>query len=189
MKKSLGAKTIIYPSPVLIVGTYDKDGRPNAATVAWGGLCCSKPPAVAIALRKVTYSYDSIVEQKAFTVNIPHEKYTTEADYFGLACGKDIDKFAKTGLTPVKSEIVNAPYIDEFPIVLECKLIHTIEIGLHTQFIGEILDVKADEDVLGENGLPAVDKTKPILVCPSDLEYHAVGKYIAKAFEVGKELM
>jgi len=98
-----------------------------------------------ISLRKATYSYGNIVERKAFTVNIPSEKYVKEADYFGTVSGRDVDKFKESGLTSVKSELVDAPYIQEFPLVLECKLIRTIEIGLHTQFIGEIMDVKADE--------------------------------------------
>jgi flavin reductase (DIM6/NTAB) family NADH-FMN oxidoreductase RutF len=188
MKKSLGAKTIVYPTPVYIICTYDKDGKPNAMAVAWGGICCSEPPAVAIALRKATYTYGSIVEQKAFTVNITPEKYAKEADYFGIVSGRDEDKFAKTGLTPIKSEIVNAPYIKEFPLVLECKLIHTIELGLHTQFIGEIMDVKADEEILGENELPVIGKTKPIMSCPSDVEYYAVGKCLGKMYTIGKLL-
>ena len=80
MKKSIGAKTIIYPSPVLIVGTYDKTGKPNAMTAAWGGICCSEPPCVTVSLRKVTYSYGNIAENKAYTINIPHEKYVKECD-------------------------------------------------------------------------------------------------------------
>ena len=106
MKKSIGAKIILYPAPVLIVGTYDKNGNPNAMTATWGGICCSSPPCVTISLRKTTYSYSSIVENKAYTLNIPSEKYVSEADYFGIVSGKNGDKFKATGLTPVKSELV-----------------------------------------------------------------------------------
>ena len=84
MKKSLGAKTILYPTPVFIVGTYDKEGKPNVMTAAWGGIACSVPPCVAVSLRKPTYSYGSIVEQKAFTISLPSEDYVKEADYFGM---------------------------------------------------------------------------------------------------------
>ena len=148
MKKSIGAKTILYPTPVLIVCTYDKDGKPNAMTAAWGGICCSKPPCVTVSLRKATYSYGNMMETKAYTLNIPSESYAKEADYFGMVSGKTVDKFAATGLTPVKSELVHAPCIQEFPFVVECKLLHTLEIGLHTQFVGEILDIKAYPSVL-----------------------------------------
>src|SRR5512137_19397 len=153
MKKSLGAKTILYPTPVLLVGTYDAAGRPNAMTAAWGGICCSSPPCVAVSLRKATYTYGNIVEQGGFTINVPSEKYAREADYFGMVSGKKRDKFAETGLTPVRSALVNAPYIAEFPFALECKLIRQIELGLHTQFVGEILDIKADESVLDAKGM------------------------------------
>ena len=88
MKKSLGAKTILYPTPVFIVGTYDKDGKPNAMNVAWGGLCCSSPPSVAISLRKTTYTYGNIVERKAFTVNIPSETQVKEANHFVIVSGE-----------------------------------------------------------------------------------------------------
>jgi flavin reductase (DIM6/NTAB) family NADH-FMN oxidoreductase RutF len=102
--------------------------------------------------------------------------------------GKDVDKLSRTGLTPVKSEYVDAPYIKEFPLVLECKLLDTVEIGLHTQFIGEIMDVKAEGDVLGDDGLPMIEKVKPITFAPESRSYHCVGKTIGKAFSIGREL-
>ncbi len=188
MMKSLGAKTLAFPTPVWVVGTYDREEKPNVMTVAWGGICCSKPQCVNISLRKATYTYSNIMERKAFTVNIPSEKHVKEADYFGIATGKKTDKFAATGLTPVKSELVDAPYVKEFPLILECKMAHNIEIGLHTQFIGEIIDVKADESVLGEKGLPDIEKVKPILYAPEIRTYHGVGNFLGKAFSIGKEI-
>lgn len=188
MKKSLGAKTLVCPTPVWVIGSYDKDGKPNVMTAAWVGICCSNPPSVAISLRKATYTYGNIMERQAFTVNIPSEKYVREADYFGIASGKDVDKFSATGLTPVKSELVDAPYVQEFPVVVECKVTHTIEIGLHTQFIGEILDVKVDETVLEEKGLPDIEKIKPFLFSPEIRTYHKVGDYLGQAFSIGRKI-
>jgi len=188
MRKSIGAKTIVYPTPVFIVGTYDKDGRPNAMNAAWAGICCSSPPCVSIALRKATYTYGNIVEQKAFTVSIPSQDFVREADYFGIATGRTEDKFFAAGLTPEKSDLVNAPYVKEFPLSLECKLLHTLEIGLHTQFIGEILDVKADETVLGDDGLPQIEKIKPLIFSPSNPSYYGIGEYLGKAFSLGKAI-
>lgn len=187
MKKSIGAKTVVYPTPVFIVGTYDKAGRPNVMNAAWSGICCSSPPAVMVALRKATYTYGNIMEQKAFTVSIPSENYVKEADYFGIASGRDVDKFSATGLTPVKSELVNAPYVGEFPFALECRLIHTLEIGLHTAFIGEILDIKAEEGALGKDKITEIEKVKPFLFDPENLRYFATGKFLGKAFSIGKE--
>ena len=175
MKESLGAKTLIYPIPVCVIGTYYKEGKPNVATIAWGGICCSQPPCVAISLRKATYSYGNIIEKKAFTVNVPSEKYVNEAHYFGTVSGRNVDKFSESGLTSVKSELVDAPYVKEFPLVLECKLIYTIEIGLHTQFIGEIMDVKSDELVLTENHLTNIEKIKPIIFAPDGSGYYGIG--------------
>ena len=188
MKKSLGTKTLLYPTPVWVVGTYDKEGKPNVMTIAWGGICCSKPPCVAISLRKATYSYGNIVERKAFTLNIPSEVHAREADYFGSVSGRNEDKFAATGFTPVKSELVDAPYLKEFPLILECKVIHVIEIGLHTQFIGEIFDVKADESVLSEKGVPDIEKVRPIIFSPEVRRYYKVGDYLGEAFSIGKSI-
>jgi len=190
MKKSLGAKTLVYPTPVLVVCTYDNEGKPNAMTAAWGGICCSSPPCVAISLRKATYTYDNLMAKKAFTINIPSENYAREADYFGIVSGKKEDKFAKTGLTPVKSDIVDAPYISEFPINLECKIIHVIEIGLHTQFIGEVMDAKIDDTIQEKGDQSIIEQIKPIIFAPDDSRnYYSIGKQIAQAFSIGKEIV
>jgi flavin reductase (DIM6/NTAB) family NADH-FMN oxidoreductase RutF len=189
MKKSLRPQTLVYPTPVFIIGTYSQDGKPNAMNAAWGGICCSGPPCIAVSVRKARQTYENIVANQAFTINIPSERHVKEADYFGIVSGKSENKFEVTGLTPVKSELVNAPYIGEFPLILECKLVHTYDLGAHTQFIGEILDVKADEEVLGDKGSPEVEKVLPLLYCPdAGMGYYAVGRRVAQAFSVGREL-
>ena len=186
MKTSIGAKTIVYPAPVLIVATYDKEGKANAMTAAWGGICCSKPPCVTVSLRKATYTYDCIVHSRAYTLNIPSQKYVKEADYLGIATGKTEDKLKTAGLTPIKSDVVNAPFIEEFPLILECKLIHTFEIGLHTQFMGEIMDVKAVDFLLNGDGLPDIEKVNPIIFAPVCRTYHGLGEKLGDAFSIGK---
>jgi flavin reductase (DIM6/NTAB) family NADH-FMN oxidoreductase RutF len=120
---------------------------------------------------------------------VPSVAHAKEADYFGMASGRKIDKFAAAGLTPVRGELVDAPYVQEFPLVLECKLLHTIEIGLHTQFIGEIMDVKADENVLGPDGLPDMDKVSPFVFAPGPRTYYKIGAEIGQGFAIGKEFM
>ena len=186
MKQSLGAKTIAYPHPVFVVGTYGGDGRPNLMTAAWGGICCSKPPCIAVSLRKATYTHGNITANRAFTVSIPGEAHAKAADYVGIYSGRDVDKFDVTGLTAVKSDLVNAPYVAEFPFVLECTLAHIFELGLHTQFVGEILDVKADPAVLGPNGLPDIEKVRPLLYSSGNQAYYGVGKRVGEAFSLGK---
>ncbi|SDE70843.1 flavin reductase family protein [Sporomusa acidovorans] len=188
MKKSLGTKVVAMPSPVWVVGSYDDSGKPNMMTVAWGGIVCSTPPCIAISLRKSRLTYTNILMQKAFTINIPSVRHVAEADYIGLASGKDTDKFAATGLTPLKSDKVNAPYIKEFPLTFECKLLHTIELGAHTQFIGQIIGVKADEEILDHNGMPIVSLVKPLISCASDRAYYAFGEYLGQVYSMGVTL-
>ena len=188
MKKSLGAMTYAMPTPVWLVGTYDKEGKANLATIAWGGICCSNPPAVTISLRKARHTYDAILERQAFTINIPSEAFVMEADFAGIVSGSNTDKFATAGLTPVKSELVDAPYVAEFPLILECRLLQTNVLGVHTQFIGEIIDVKADDDVLDVDGVPDALKVLPIVYAPSTRTYYSIGTAVGKGFETGKEL-
>jgi flavin reductase (DIM6/NTAB) family NADH-FMN oxidoreductase RutF len=186
MKKSLGAKTIVYPAPVFVVGTYDEAGKANVMTAAWGGICCSNPPCLAVSMRKATYSYGNILKRKAFTVSIPSDTYVREADYFGLVSGRNSEKLTAAGLTAVRSDLVEAPYVLEFPFVLELRLLKSVEIGLHTQFIGEILDVKAEDSVLGEDGIPDVEKIRPFMFAPEVRAYYGMGPYLGKAFSMGK---
>jgi flavin reductase (DIM6/NTAB) family NADH-FMN oxidoreductase RutF len=187
MKRSIGAKAIAFPTPTWVVGTYDMNGKPNVMTAAWGGICCSNPPCINVSLRKATYTYAGIVENKAFTISIPSEDYIKEADYFGITSGKDENKFESTCLTPIRSEVVAAPYIGEFPIVIECKLLHTLEIGLHTLFVGEIIDIKAEDSVLDENGNPDIEKIRPVIYGTGNRSYYSIGCNLGKAFSIGKE--
>lgn len=187
MKKSIGADTLAYPSPVWCVGSYDAQGRPNVMTIAWGGICCSKPPALTISLRKATYTFGCIMERGAYTVSVPSTEYAAQADYFGMASGKHTDKFKDTGLTPVRSEKVDAPYVGEFPLIVECKVVHTHEIGLHTQFIGQIMDIKADTEILNDKGLPRMDKASPFVYGTGTRQYWALGETIGNGFDIGKK--
>jgi flavin reductase (DIM6/NTAB) family NADH-FMN oxidoreductase RutF len=186
MKKSLGAKIIVSATHVWVIGTYDKGGKPNMMTAAWGGVCCSEPPCTAVSLRKATYTYENIKERKAFTVNVPSADYVKQTDYIGIYSGRSTDKYSAAKLTPVGSDCVDAPYVKEFPLILECKLLHTIEIGLHTQFIGEIVDVKAEESALGETGIPEVGKVAPFFYSPENRTYYKIGEYLGKAHSMGR---
>ncbi|MBN1852643.1 MAG: flavin reductase family protein [Pirellulales bacterium] len=186
MKHSLGAKTLIYPTPTWIIGSYDQQAKPNGMTAAWGGICCSDPPCVAVSLRKATYSYGNLMERQAFTISVPTESQAEKADYFGLVSGRDTDKFAATGWTPIRSDLVDAPYIQECPLVLECKILQVNELGLHTQFVGQILDVKAEAEMLDATGMPDIQKILPIVFSPGNRVYYGVGASLGHAFEIGK---
>ncbi len=187
MKQSLGARTIVCPHPVLMVGTYDARDRPNLMAASWGGICCSDPPCVAVSLREATYTYHNLTARKAFTVGIPTAAQAAQADYIGIYSGRRRDKFAATGLTPVRANAVDAPYADEFPVVLECELHRVVEIGLHTQFIGRIVDLRADPEVLNDKGLPDLARVAPLIYSSGDREYFAVGERLGRAFQMGRE--
>jgi len=189
MKKSVGNREKLFPCPVWVIGTYDTEGKPNLMTVAWGGIVSSKPASVCISIREATHSYGSIVERRAFTVNVPRADQTREADFAGIASGRDTDKFAASGLTPIRAEHVDAPLIDEFPISIECELTHTVPIGLHTLFVGEIRDVKADESILDEKDRPLIAKVKPPIWAPAELAYYSTGEFIGAGLAIGKDLV
>jgi flavin reductase (DIM6/NTAB) family NADH-FMN oxidoreductase RutF len=181
--------TVLHPHPVLLIGTFGPDGKPNLMNAAWGGMCCSDPPCVAVSLREATLTYHNILAAKAFTVGIPSRKHVEAADYVGIVSGRDHDKFRETGLTPVTSEKVNAPLAADLPFSLECKLFQHHKLGLHTIFIGEIVGIQADEEVLGPKGLPDIEKTQAILWGGMGSNYYfAVGEKLGKAFSIGMGL-
>jgi len=189
VKRSLGAKTLLYPTPVLVVGSYHADGRPNVMTAAWGGIACSKPPCVCVSLRAATATHGNLIARKAFTISLPNSAQAAAADYFGLVSGRKTDKFAATGLTPVRSELVDAPYVAEFALVLECEVAAVHELGLHTQFVGEVKDVKIDEACLDEDGHIDTAKLDPLAFAPETGAYFALGALIGRAFSLGKSFV
>ncbi len=189
MKLSLKGQSILLPSPVLIIGTYGPGGRPNIMNAAWGGIASSKPPCISVSLREATLSYHNIKETGAFTVNIPSEKHIREADFAGLVSGREFDKFKEARLTPEKSKLVNAPIVKEFPYALECKLVKQVALGLHTMFIGEIVGMIADSEVLNPDKLPDIEKVRPMLWGSfGSSAYYNIGEKLGDAFSIGNEL-
>lgn len=178
MKISLGARALALPSPVWVVGSYGANGQPNLMVVAWASICSSTPPCVAISVRKSRSTYANILEHRAFTINIPSRNLLVQTDYVGTVSGAQADKFAIAGLTAVRSELVDAPYVKDFPLVLECTLQQLVELGSHTQFIGRVVDVKAEESVLGANGLPVAGKVSPLLSSASERAYYVLGEFL-----------
>jgi flavin reductase (DIM6/NTAB) family NADH-FMN oxidoreductase RutF len=189
MKTSLGAKTLLYPAPVMVVGTYNEHGQANIMTAAWGGIACSRPPCISISLRSATASHAYIVSRKAFTISLPSRAYAAQADYIGLVSGRNHNKFEELGLTPVASTLVDAPYVSEFPLVLECRLVATHELGLHTQFVGEVMDVKVDEKLVTNKGKVNIEELDPILFMPDSGLYYGLGTLIGEAFSIGKDMV
>lgn len=180
MKISLGSKALAIPSPVWVIGSYGSSAQPNIMVASWGSICCTTPACVSVSLQVSRATYANIVEREAFTISIPSQDYLFETDFIGNVSGVSINKFSATGLTAVRSNVVDAPYVQEFPLILECSLLHMLEIGSHTQFIGQVMDVKAEKDVLGDNGLPSAAKISPLISSAGERSYYSIGKWLGQ---------
>jgi flavin reductase (DIM6/NTAB) family NADH-FMN oxidoreductase RutF len=189
MKRSFGARAAVYLLPVFVVGTYDHKGKPNAMVAAWGGICSSDPPSIAISIRPSRSTFRNLMEKMVFTISVPSVKHVAETDLFGVVSGDTMDKFAATGLTPVRADHVDAPGIAEFPVVLECRVTKHIKIGAHTQFIGEILDVKIDESMLDTDGKPDLTRLQLIGFDVFRSEYYTTGPIVGRAFSAGRKYL
>lgn len=185
MKRSFGAATLVYPMPIFLVGSYDAAGKANIMAAAWSGICCSEPPMLAVSIRKSRWTHDAIIKRGAFTISIPSGELAAQTDFAGIASGDKTDKFKELGFTAVRSELVDAPYVEECPVVLELSLFSATELGSHVQFIGEIKDVKIEEDCF-EDGKPVIEKINPLLYDSGAKEYRLMGRTVGKAFAGGK---
>ena len=184
MKRSLGAQVMPLPAPVWCIGTYDDAGRANMMTASWAGICCSDPPCLAVSIRRACHSHASVIARKAFTVNVPGQDQARIADYWGMVSGRDVDKLAAVGLVACRAATVDAPYVEEFPVVFECRLRATHELGLHTQFVGEVLDLRIDETMVDAAGHCDADRVRPFVLIDG---YRGLGTHLGRPFSMGKE--
>ena len=168
-----------------IIGTYGADGVPNAMNAAWGGI--SEDTQISICISADHKTTENILARKAFTVSMATAKYLAACDYVGLVSGtKEPDKFAKAGFHATKSEFVDAPLIDELPMALECVLVSYDPESC--RLVGQILNVCADESILGENGKVDVQKLLPITYDPMNHHYVVLGEKVGQAFHDGLAL-
>lgn len=184
MRKNFGKKTWMYPLPVLMIGTYGEDGTANVMNAAWGGIydTCK----VVLCLSATHKTTENIRKRGAFTVSFADKDHLVAADYVGIVSGnKEPDKFSKAGFHASKSEFVDAPLIDEFPMTLECKLEKINEDG---NIIGEIVNVSVDESILDEEGTVDLSKWCPITFDPVHSTYTTLGEKAGNAFSDGKAL-
>jgi len=143
--------TQLAPLPVVLVGVADRV-RQNLLTVAWTGIVCSTPPMISISVRKERFSHPMLTESREFTVNLPTAAQAEKVDYCGVVSGRDADKFAVCGFTPVPGETVRAPLVAECPVNLECRVRQILELGSHDLFLADILAVRVDESLIGGDG-------------------------------------
>ncbi len=184
MRKNFGVKSWLIPQPVLIIGSYDENGVPDAMNAAWGGQYGADLVQLSLSEGHKTTKY--IKAKGAFTVSFADASHVAACDYVGMASANDTpDKMKKAGFTVTKSEFVDAPVINELPVALECKLVKINEDG---NVIGEIVNVCADESVLGEDGSIDITKLRPIIVDPINHGYFAIGERVGNAFRDGAAL-
>lgn len=186
--KNFGPKPFMFPMPVLILATYDKNGKANAMNAAWGGIVEADQIVISLSKHKTTENIDF---NKAFTVSMATEETVVPCDYVGIVSGTDtIDKMQKAGFTTSKSEFVNAPVIDQLPLCLECELLKIEGNGKdEMHYVGKIVNVRADESILDENGNIDIKKLKPITYDASNHGYYGIGQKVGQAFSDGKKLI
>ena len=169
---------MLNPVPAVMVSVTDKEGKSNIITVAWAGTVCTNPPMVSISVRPSRYSYQILEETGEFVINLTNESLVKACDYCGVVSGRDVNKFAKTGLTPIPMEHVHAMGIDESPVNMECKITEKRELGSHTMFIAEVVGVTVDDQYMDETGKFHINESG--LVMYSHGEYFAMGEKLGK---------
>ena len=185
--KSFGQKAWMLPQPVLIIGTYDHEGNPNAMNAAWGGQWDAKEIMISMGAHATTENLNRCGE---FTVAFATRDTMIASDFVGIVSAKnDPQKMQKTGWISVKAEHVNAPVFTNFPMTLECRIIEKIgENPEGYNLVAEIVNVLVDENYLGEDGKPDVEKMQLITFDPVHLGYIELGKRVGNAFADGRAL-
>lgn len=179
-KITRGPATVLFPVPTVLVTSVLEGSEPNIITIAWTGIMNSEPPVVYIGVRPVgRHSYRLIKESGEFVINVPSSEQARVVDYCGAVSGKEVNKFAKTGLTPVPATHVSAPLIEECPVNLECKVKQVLSLGSHDVFIADVLAVHYSKSVLDEHGRPDLEKISPYGYCNGEyrLLSEKIGSY------------
>ena len=190
MRKNFGAKAICYPMPVFIIGTYNADGTPNAMNAVFEETAGNEKEHAKLWFKELSgigTTAENLMARKAFTVSMATVNYVAACDYVGLVSGnKEPDKFAKAGFHATKSEFVDAPLIDELPMALECEVISYDPDTC--RLVGRIVNVSAEESVLGQNGKVDVRKLRPITFDTMNNQYLVLGEKVGQAFHDGMQL-
>jgi flavin reductase (DIM6/NTAB) family NADH-FMN oxidoreductase RutF len=186
-RKSVTPTTLLFPTPVVLVTSADEGGKPNIITLAWAGVVNSEPPMVGISIRPGRHSYGSVKRSGQFVVNIPSEEMIRKADACGILSGRETDKFASMGWTPVPAQKVSPPLIGECGVQMECEVRQVIPLGSHDLFIGEVVALHVKEEIEKEKGRIDIGKALPIVYCPGAHEYWTLGRCIGQyGFTKGK---
>lgn len=177
-KQHWKAGNMLNPVPAVMVSVSDGNGKNNIITVAWAGTICTNPPMLSISVRPERYSYEMIKSTKEFVVNLTTKDLVRACDYCGVTSGRDVDKFEKMKLTPIKLPNVSVPGIKESPVNIECRVKKIEELGSHTMFIANVVGVTVDDEYMDEKGKFNINDTG--LVMYSHGEYFVMGEKLGK---------
>ena len=188
MKKNLGVVQAVYPMPVLMVAAYDENGKVNVMNAAWGMIC--NTDRIALFIDEDHKTTQNLLKTRAFTVALADRDHMDVADFFGIATGnKMADKFERTGYHAVKSDFVNAPIIEEFPVVMECELAEVASTDSFYAIVGKIVNTAAEEAVLDEKGKVDPAKLDALIFDQFQHGYYVSGEKVGKAWNAGAGLM
>lgn len=167
---------MLYPVPPVMVSCGRKGDTPNIITVAWAGTTSSTPAMVSISVRPERYSYEIIKDTKEFVINLVTSDLVFATDYCGVKSGREVDKFKEMKLTPLSSQHIGAPGIEESPVNIECKVVNILPLGTHHMFLAEVVGVTIDDKHMDEKGKFHLNSCG--LVAYSHGEYFQLGKKI-----------
>ena len=181
-KKNIKKDLIMAPMPVLIIGTYDEKGVPNAMNAAWGVQSDYEQVTIYLAKHKTT---ENLKQKKSFTVAFATRETLPQSDYFGMESGRDLNKIEKAGFHTVKSEFVDAPVIEEYPVTIECTVAEMVEESDGYRLVGNVVNVIADDAVLNEKGHIDLGKMNIISYDSATHSYRLLGDIVGQAFHDG----
>jgi flavin reductase (DIM6/NTAB) family NADH-FMN oxidoreductase RutF len=182
-KVKLGPQTLLYPMPAILVGAL-VNGKPNFMTAAWCGIVASTPPAISVGVRPERYTLKGISDQGTFSINIPSASIVEKVDYCGIYSGHKVDKSQVFSVE--FGELKTAPLIQECPVNLECRVIHSLDLGSHVLFIGEIIQTYIDADCLTDEK-PDPAKIDPLIYTTAVQQYQRLGESVGQAWDIGKK--
>jgi len=171
--------TLIYPLPAVLISSGSSPDDYNLLTISWVGTICTNPPMCYISVRPERHSYEIIKKNMEFVINLTNEDMAFATDWCGVKSGKDYNKFKEMRLTPVNAEMVNAPYIKESPLCIECKVKQIIPLGSHDMFIAEVVNVQADSKYIDP-------ETDTFNLGAAKLIAYSHGHYYKLGEEIGK---
>ncbi len=171
--------TMIYPLPAALISCGENSEEFNIITISWMGTLCSSPPMCYISVRRERKSYEIIMKNREFVINLTNEELAYAADWCGVRSGREFNKFKKMKLTPVMAEMVKAPIIQESPLCIECRVKEVVTLGTHDMFISEVLNIQADRQYINEE-TGGFDMAKAKLIAYSHGHYYKLGEEIGK---------